>query len=140
MQGLWIYAVGMYKWTLEEGWRLAGFNSFYEDKNAAIDKVKWLNEEIKKVNIPEQAEKYRANFQKVMYFKGKLKGGKYSDRCTVCAAELEAGVPLTGPEKNQEILMGCKSKVRSYLHKFKDKKTDKEKTVIKKKSGCFGRK
>ena len=98
MLGLWIYAVGMYNWTLEEGWRLKGFNSFYADKDSAIDKIKWLNEEIKKANTPENAKNYRANYQKVMYFKGKLKGGKYSDRCTVCAAELEAGVPLTEPQ------------------------------------------
>ena len=36
--------------------------------------------------------------------------------------------------------MGNKSKVRSYIHTFKDKKTDKEVKKIKKKLGCFGTK
>jgi hypothetical protein len=96
MLGLWVYAVVLVKheYGLDS---VEGINSFYAKKSAALDKVVWLNSEIKKFDPDSRRH---ATFQRVMFFRGKLKGGEFSDRCTICAKELAEGALLSEPQKS----------------------------------------
>jgi hypothetical protein len=100
MKGLWVYAVVLIVRDKEDTmkFKVLGINSFYSDIKAARDKITVIKEEINKLN-PNGTD-MDVTFQKVMFFKGKLKGGKYTDRCTICAAEIDANVPLTEPRKS----------------------------------------